>query len=112
MSGVKGVDPLDCWSAAWSAALDDLELELERAEAMLASQSVPPADITRAWTPPALPPIPPDMVERARMIHQRQLDMAGRMTARLGDLGRHAIVAQRMRPQQAPSRPVLFDQAC
>lgn len=109
MTTAKGVDP---WTEAWSAALDHLELELERAEAMLASQSVAAADVSRAWTPPALPPIPPDMVERARMIHQRQLDMAGRMTARLGDLGRHAIVAQRMRPQQSPSRPVLFDKAC
>ncbi len=102
----------DQWSMAWSEALDELELELARAEALLSSQSVPAGDTTRAWTPPALPPIPPDLVQRARLIHRRQLDVAEQMTARLGDLGRHAIVAQRMRPQQAPSRPVLFDKAC
>ena len=102
------------WSAAWCAALDDLELEVDRAEALLRNDDLPLAVLpgVTTWRPPALPPIPPDMVERARGIHNRQLDVAARMTRRLGDLGRQAQVADRIETGKVKPRPQLVDRAC
>jgi hypothetical protein len=102
------------WSQAWSAALDDLELEVERAEAMLRADALPAAGLPgeTTWRPPALPQIPPDLVERARGIHARQLDVAARMTRRLGDLGRQSVLTDRIETGRVRPRPQLVDRAC
>ncbi|NHC16018.1 hypothetical protein [Motilibacter deserti] len=100
------------WSAAWVDALNELELQVDQAEALLRSES-PELPAPVAWVPPALPPIPPDLVERARLVHARQLDLAARMTRRMGDLGRQATLAGRIETGAAGrARPVLLDQAC
>lgn len=101
------------WRGAWCSALDELELEVERAEAMLRVDHIDTSEVDAvAWRTPALPPIPPDMVERARIVHARQLDVAARMTRRLGELGRQSALADRMDTGRTQSRPVLLDQAC
>ena len=104
------LDPQQDWTVCWTDALDGLELELERAEALLSSGQVPTVD-SSAWRPPSLPPIPPDLVERARIVHNRQLELATRMTRRLGDLNRQQALVDRIETR-APARPMLVDQAC
>ena len=102
----------DDWSAAWVDALTELELQVDEAEAMLRSEA-PELPAALAWTPPALPPIPPDLIERARLVHARQLDVAARMTRRMGDLGRQSMLAGRIETgTTGRARPVLLDQAC
>ena len=107
-AAVQGAD----WTAAWVDALAELELAVDQAEALLRSEAAElPAPV--AWSPPPLPPIPPDLVERARLVHARQLDLAARMTLRMGDLGKQATLASRIETG-APgrARPVLLDRAC
>ena len=97
-------DPRGDWHACWSEALDGLEIELERAEELLASGHVPAGE-SASWRPPSLPPIPPDLVERARIVHARQLELAARMTRRLGDMKRQQSLVDRMETR-TPSRPL------
>ncbi|NHC47089.1 hypothetical protein [Motilibacter aurantiacus] len=107
-----GSAPEGDWSTAWVDALTELELQVEQAEAMLRSESADlPAPL--AWSPPELPPIPPDLIERARLVHARQLDVAARMTRRMGDLGKQSTLASRIETGTAGrARPVLLDRAC
>jgi len=97
------------WGAAWSAALDDLELELDRAERLLHSGHFdgPPT----SWQPPALPPLPPELADRARAIHDRQLRVAAAMTRRLSDLSRQQAVVDRVHALSRDSRAYYVDRA-
>jgi hypothetical protein len=75
----------DSWDAAWRAALDELELSLDRAELLLRHAEPEPLP---PWQPPSLiGSPPPDQLERAHRILERQL----RVTRELG----HAMTLTR-----------------
>ncbi|RZS91411.1 hypothetical protein EV189_0652 [Motilibacter rhizosphaerae] len=102
------------WHGLWVEALDELELEVDRAEALLRADHLPGSALpgTGAWRPPSLPPIPPDLVDRARGIHARQLDIASGMTRRLGDLAKQATLTGKLETGRERPRPLLVDRAC
>lgn len=93
----------EAWGAAWRAALDELELSLDRAELLLHSAQPEPLP---PWQPPSLTGAPPpDQLERARRILDRHL----RVTRELGNAmtmtRQQLTLISRMghnRPQETP----------
>lgn len=90
----------------WENLLDELERDLERAEALV---TVTPtaADAAEAqpsaWTPPApAVPIPASLVPRAELLLQRQQQVAALVTDRLGSHRSQLRVTDRF--AQATSR--------
>lgn len=70
MSDVRAGD----WDAAWSAALDDLELTLEQTERLLAGDV--PEEAPSLWTPPALHgSMPVHLAGRAQSLLARQQEL-------------------------------------
>jgi hypothetical protein len=62
------------WDAAWSAALDELELTLEQTAALLRGDT--PEDAPAPWTPPALPgSMPAHLAGRAQSLFSRQQEL-------------------------------------
>lgn len=97
------------WHARWESALAELELDLERAEAILASDHLPVPD--RGWRPPSgLGPLPAPLRERAQLLVDRQIDVAQRMAASLVANRRHARALGSMRAG-TPAVPVYVDTA-
>lgn len=95
------------WRAEWEAALDRLELDVERAEQLLRANDPEPLP---AWEPPVMRgPLPSDLEPRARLILERQLALANDV----------ALAVTRTRKQQAltakvagitpPEVPVYLD---
>ncbi|MGJ7441889.1 hypothetical protein [Aquipuribacter sp. MA13-6] len=112
----------DDFDHAWQRALDDLEVDVERAEAMLRDshedhggdqQGGPgpdgaPPRVT--WTAPRLDtPLPDSMRERAERILERQLLVTGRLSTAMTSSRRHMEVVDRLVPSDA--RPMYVDQA-
>lgn len=96
------------WGAAWEGALAELELDVALAEQMLTLGHIA-QDPPTPWSPPSgLGPLPTEMVDRARTLLDRQLDVARRL-AEAADLSRrHSRAVQAMRAT-APSVPVYID---
>ncbi|MDQ0424697.1 MULTISPECIES: hypothetical protein [Cellulomonas] len=94
--------------ASWEQALADLELEVEHAEELLRVAHLPtPQEVAErtAWHPPAgLGPLPAPLLDRARTLHARQLDVAHRLAEQAAVSRRHlaATSALRARPAAAP----------
>ncbi|WP_380163592.1 hypothetical protein [Jannaschia sp. R86511] len=104
----------DDFDRAWQRALDDLELDVERAEAVLRDSHLEPGETapTVTWTPPRLThPLPDSMRERAERILERQLALAGRLATAMTSSRRHLDVVERIVPSDPHSRPMYVDQA-
>lgn len=104
----------DDFSAAWAAALDDLELEVDRAERLLRAEhtrtDADNAPAAGAWAPPTLrTPLPDSMRERAERLLERQLAVAGRLSTAMTSSRRHLEVVDRLVPSDA--RPMYLDEA-
>ncbi|WP_336921769.1 hypothetical protein [Aquipuribacter sp. SD81] len=99
------------FTAAWHAALDDLELEVERAEALLralhSAEGVPDPVPPGGWTPPALGPLPASLKERAEVLLDRQLAVTGRLGTAMTASRRHQDVVGRLVDHQP--RPMYVD---
>lgn len=67
-------DPVE----AWTAALDRLEEDLDRAARLIGD---PGAEPLAAWSPPDLAPMPVEVLGRATALSRRQQDLARRLTA-------------------------------
>lgn len=99
------------WRNAWTAALDEMELDVAAAEAMLAADhrhaEHPPSDLWNA--PTDLGALPPELRPRADTILARQLraaeDVARRMVATRQQMAMNA----RMETGEAVKRPVYLD---
>jgi hypothetical protein len=94
--------------AEWVTALERLEVDVEVAEAMLATdQEVePPAP----WSPPVTRgPLPSDLEPRARLVLERQLAVAHRVAERLTRTGRHQRYTQAVRSTSHPDVPIYLD---
>lgn len=102
----------DGWTAAWSSALDALELDVEQVERDLVHAHLVDAEALsepRAWQPPAgLGPLPASLRDRAQAVLERQLDAARRTAEALVASRRHARASQAMRPRQLDV-PVYLD---
>jgi len=101
------------WHGAWSAALDSLELDVSRVEAMLADErrhaENPPAD---PWQPPTeLGALPLELKPRADEILTRQLKAAQEIARRLTSNRQQQAVTTRMETGEAVKRPVYVDRA-
>lgn len=102
--------PGDDFSAAWHDALDELELEVSRAEDLLRSGHAETAASLPPWTPPTLrAPLPDTLLERAERLLERQLVVAGRLSAAMTSSRRHLDVVERLVPSDP--RPMYVDQA-
>lgn len=89
---------VDEWRAAWAAALDDLEADVEQVEAMLADDHMRRDHApVNPWTPPhGLGPLPLDLRPRADAILNRQLSAARDIALALGTNRRHAAFAAKV----------------
>ena len=92
-------------------ALDRLELDVDEAEALLASnQPEPPVDPLADWTPPPVRgPMPADLVPRARLVLERQLAVTHLLTQRLASNTQQQRLARAVRETGQPDIPVYLD---
>lgn len=103
----------DDWRGAWTAALDELELDVTGIEAMLADEhrraETPPADL---WRPPTeLGALPLDLKPRADEILTRQLRVAEEIARRLTANRQQLAMTSRIETGEAIKRPVYVDRA-
>src|SRR3954467_9409640 len=94
LAGTATTGPSDAdvaWIVAWSNALDELELDVDKADQLLRTAhktSAPEVAVASAWRPPHdLGPLPASLEVRARALLVRQLE-----TARL--VGEAAVVSR------------------
>jgi hypothetical protein len=105
------------WTSAWSAALDELELDVARAVALLfgdhAVRDAGTSVILTAvpWRPPAnLPPLPEALAQRARTILERQVATSALLATAAHATRRHLAMTDRMHGG-TEARPVFVDSA-
>lgn len=99
------------WRGAWTAALDELELDVAAIEVMLADEhrhaETPPADL---WRPPTeLGALPLELKPRADEILTRQLRAAEEIARRLTTNRRQMAMTSRIETGEAVKRPVYVD---
>jgi hypothetical protein len=116
MTGTAVAATPGTWTAAWTAALDALELEVGRVETLLADDharrdaawaalAAAPSD----WAPPAdLPPLPAELGLRAAAVLARQTAAAAALALAMTANRRQSIVAARMVSDEA-ARPAYVD---
>ncbi|GGT08341.1 hypothetical protein GCM10010156_76690 [Planobispora rosea] len=102
------------WSAAWSAALDALEMDVAAVEEMLAGdhrdRDLQSSD---AWSPPEdIGPLPLDLRPRADAILARQLAAAQALAmAMVGNRRQAAMLARVESGNDGGNRPVYVNYA-
>jgi hypothetical protein len=101
------------WRGAWTAALDELELDVVQVETMLADErrhaETPPAD---PWQPPAgLGALPLELKPRADEILTRQLRAAEEIGRRLTANRQQIAMTSRIETGEAVKRPLYVDYA-
>ena len=106
------------WQDAWERALDDVEMDVERAERLLTSlhaagdAGAALSTLHGAWAAPAgLGPLPESLEERARTVLARQLDLADRLAAAAVH-SRQQLAFARGADVRPPARPLYVDAAC
>jgi hypothetical protein len=101
------------WREAWTAALDELELDVAEVETMLADErryaETPPADL---WKPPTeLGALPLELRPRADEILTRQLKAAEEIARRLTAGRQQIAMTARIETGESVKRPVYVDRA-
>jgi hypothetical protein len=101
------------WREAWTAALDDLEMDVAVTEARLTDEhrmaEVPPAD---PWQPPqSLGALPEEFLPRADEILTRQLSVAQEIARRLISTRKQQAVTARIETGERVKRPLYLDRA-
>lgn len=97
----------DSWEAIWRTALDELELSVDQAEALLHSAEPEPLP---PWQPPALTgPPPPDQLERAHRILERHLRVSHDLAEALAATGQQLRLTGAMARNRPQERPVYLD---
>jgi hypothetical protein len=99
------------WHAAWVAALDELEIDLDTAQALLEEvRRGREIAVVDPWSPPpGLGPLPLDLRPRADTILNRQLAVAAEMAAGISHNRRQATVASRLEQGRDAARPAYLD---
>ena len=103
----------ETWRGAWTAALDELELDVTLIETMLADEhrqaETPPADL---WRPPTeLGALPLELKPRADEILTRQLKVAEEIARRLTANRQQMAMTSRIETGEGVKRPVYVDRA-
>ncbi|PID54195.1 MAG: hypothetical protein CSA58_08735 [Micrococcales bacterium] len=105
------------WNAAWSAALDEMEWDLQQAEELLSAvhrnDAMPVAAelLGRRWTAPGnLGPLPHPLLGRAQRLLQRQTDVGAQLADAAAAARKHAHAAQAA-VERAPAPAVFVDMA-
>ncbi len=97
---------------AWVAALVVLELDVDRAEDLLRSHTAEVPDLI-PWTPPTgIGMLPLTLVDRVRVLHQRQLEVAVVLAAAIAGNRRQSALAEAIDSTRPEARPVFVDRAC
>ncbi|MEU4687274.1 hypothetical protein [Actinoplanes sp. NPDC023714] len=101
------------WRSAWADALDELEMDVEAVETMLADEhrhaETPPASL---WKPPTeLGALPLELKPRADEILTRQLKAAEEIARRLTANRQQMTMTSRIETGEAVKRPVYLDRA-
>jgi hypothetical protein len=117
-TGTADAETVPTWSSAWCAALDALELEVGRVEALLSDDHARRDSAWAAlatapveWTAPTdLPPLPADLAERAMDVLHRQATVAAALGLAMTANRRQSLLARRM-SVEATSRPAYIDSA-
>ena len=104
------------FATAWVRALDDLELEVDRAEQLLSAEHSRTSEVVAdpghaPWVAPQLrgTPLPDTLRERAERLLERQLTVTGRLAVAMTSSRRHMDVVERLVPSDP--RPMYVDQA-
>jgi hypothetical protein len=91
----------------WVAELTRLEADVTLAESVLRTNEAP---VLPAWERPRVRgPLPTDLEDRARLVLERQLAVAHRLTQRLTATGKERALHQRLRDTAHPDVPVYVD---
>ena len=101
------------WQDAWVDALRELEVDVERAEALLAGKHAD-QDLPRSgqWQPPVgLGPLPEDLRGRAQEIFERQVAVSVALGQAMLGNRRHAALAARIETGGDGGRPAYVDWA-
>src|SRR4051794_30644570 len=99
------------WREAWTAALDELEMDVAEVETMLTDErryaETPPANL---WRPPTeLGALPLELKPRADEILTRQLRAAEEIARRLTSGRQQMAMTSRIETGEAVKRPVYVD---
>jgi hypothetical protein len=99
------------WTAAWIAALDRLELDVDETERMMTGLPVSVAESQEhRWTAPTgLGPLPASLNERAMQVNARQIEVARRIALALGATRREADLAHRLSQNSGDAPPLYVD---
>jgi hypothetical protein len=100
------------WTAAWADALTALELEVDRAEALLVMGALPAAAPVpaAAWVAPDLAgPLPQALRSRAEAIVARQQQVAADLARAIALARRELTVAERMDWRVDRRTPAFLD---
>ncbi|WP_067508834.1 hypothetical protein [Actinoplanes sp. TFC3] len=101
----------DTWRDAWTAALDELEMDVAEVETMLTDArrlaETPPSNM---WQPPTdLGALPLELKPRADEILTRQLAAAQEIARRLTATRAQQAMTARIETGEASKRPVYLD---
>jgi hypothetical protein len=105
------------WTRAWTDALSALEIDVQACERLLhavhAGTELPDADGTLgSWVPPRdIGPLPETMVERARTVLSRQLEVARALAQAASQSRQQLAFADKVQTGRSPARPVFVDAA-
>ncbi len=91
----------------WVAELTRLEADVALAESVLRTNDAP---VLPAWERPVVRgPLPHELEDRARLVLERQLAVAHRLSQRLLANGKERQLHQRFRDTAHPDVPVYLD---
>lgn len=109
-AGRHGEEDAD-FHKSWVAALAELELDVARAENLLRANTVEIPELL-PWTPPTgIGALPLPLLDRARRLHQRQLEVAERLAAAVAGNRRQAAVTGAIDATRPAAPPVFVDHA-
>lgn len=99
------------WTAAWTEALDRLEMDVSETERLLIGNSPTSAQTQSArWVAPTdLGPIPRSLQARAIAVHARQIETARRLALALGATRRESDLAHRLSQFGPHHSPLYID---
>jgi hypothetical protein len=99
------------WRGAWTAALDELELDVATTEAMLADEHrMAETPSANPWQPPQdLGALPLELKPRADEILTRQLAAAQEIARRLTSTRQQQAVTARIETGERVKRPLYLD---
>lgn len=99
------------WRQAWTAALDELEMDVAETEAMLTDgRRMSETPLSNLWQPPQdLGALPLELRPRADEILTRQLAAAEEIARRLTSTRKQQVVTARIETGERVKRPIYLD---